>query len=641
VATEPVAFHIQEINNYESVIRTLYEKNIAFEQRPLLKDFGGFGTSVHVKIPGSADELDYIDAPLTFVLAVPMSGNFAVETALEFIDLVKKYSGNIPNDLLVAFLGDEKVILEESQLSHKGLRDLISLPDIPYSWVVCYLNLDETPDALVIRHGAGEYIAPLELVKPLPSLFKKHSIPLSFEARYNELYKLGLTVGSTKLALLWEGGINGISFIPAPDTGGKKIEPSELAELLLDYALGIKEAPGNPDRHYIPTFLLGSVFFISEKTAVIFLLASLALLLFGLLYFSAINRIVHISKVRLFFRYSWIFVILLPLMVLIIRGTGLFYAFLHDFFNAPAAGTDFGSSILVILLAGWFFMLLFRLLNLFHFSRKAGFFGVSAIIFATIGLLTAAAMDFTFIGVYLWAFFFAFVGIVTKRPALVFLAAFFVPLRALGILMNLRETGIIPVYFFISQGGARNWFATFQIALLCLPVILLLKRAMTLLSQNDGHILKPSMLIPGLMKISYRNPAARILSRSAHISFLVLMLTFTFLYIFAFSREPERTGLSFSDDADLLSVTLDESVFQESRVVNVSLKSPADPLRFGLFLMSENNEMPLVYSAPVPVERREDNSLMFVLGENPPNPLNLEIVLRIDFRGFFWPEAIF
>jgi hypothetical protein len=57
--------------------------------------------------------------------------------------------------------------------------------------------------------------------------------------------------------------------------------------------------------------------------------------------------------------------------------------------------------------------------------------------------------------------------------------------------------------------------------------------------------------------------------------------------------------------------------------------------------MSENNETPMVYSAPVPVERLQDNSLMFVLGENPPNPLSLEIVLRKDFQGSFWPEAVF
>jgi hypothetical protein len=149
------------------------------------------------------------------------------------------------------------------------------------------------------------------------------------------------------------------------------------------------------------------------------------------------------------------------------------------------------------------------------------------------------------------------------------------------------------------------------------------------------------MLIPGLKKIRYKSHAVRIVSWGVHISFFVLMLTFTSLYIFVFSREPEKTGLSISEDASLLSVTLDESIFQESRVVNVSLKTPADPLRFDLFLISENNETPLVYSAPVPVERLQDNSLMFVLGENPPNPLNLEIVLRKDFRGSFLPEAVF
>ncbi|MDR0314252.1 MAG: hypothetical protein LBI14_11735 [Treponema sp.] len=631
---------------YNTLIRILTENNTDYELRHLLKDYGGFGSSVHVKIPfnpqRSADEKE--TAPLTFVLAVPIDADFAVETALEFIAAVKKRAGNFSGanfqgDILVAFLGDEISVLDY-RISHKGLRDLISLSDMPNTWVVCYLNIYTYPDALIIRHGSGEYIAPLDLVKDLPSLFKNHGIPASFEARYNELYKLGLTEGSGALALLWEGEINGISLIPAQDTGRNKIKAVELADLLLDYSMRINAVPENPDRHYVLLSLPGSVFFISESAAVIFLLVSMALFISGLLFFSTINRIAFISGIRLFFRYCWIFIVLLPLMVLIIRGTGFFFSFLHDFFNAPAAGTDFISSILIILLAGWLFMLLFRLLNLFHFYRKADFLGVSAVIIAAIGLLSALALDFTFVAVFLWAFLFALIGAFLKKPVLIFITALFVPLWALGILNNIRETGIIPVYFFISQGGARNWFATLQIALLCLPVILLLKRGMTLLRQNSARVQK-SLMLPGQAVTGIKHHAPRIISLGTHISFLILLLTFTALNIFVFTREPEKAGQLISEDASLLSITLSESIFQESRIVNVTLESPAEPLRFNLFLKSEDNQTPQVHLAPVPLERMDDNSLMFILGENPPNPLNLEIVLRKDFRGSFWPEAVF
>jgi hypothetical protein len=631
--------------DYESIIRILTENNTDYEIRPLLKDYGGFDSSVHVKIPSnpqnSADEQETV--PLTFVIAVPIDADFAVETALGFIAATKRRANfstaYFHRDILVAFLGDERSILDY-RIKHKGLRDLISLTDMPNNWVVCYLDIYSNPDALVIRHGSGEYIAPLDLVKDLPSLFRNYGIPASFEARYNELYKLGLTEGSGELALLWEGEINGISLIPAQDTGRRKIEATELADLLLDYSTRIGTVLENPDRHYVLFSLPGSVFFVSEKTAVIFLLVAMALFLSGLLFFSTINRIAFISRIRLFFRYSWIFLVLLPLMVLIIRGTGFFFAFLHDFFNAPAAGTDFVSSVLIILLSGWLFMLLFHLFDLFHFYRKTGFLGVSAVIISAIGLLSAAAMDFTFVAVFFWAFFFALIGAVLKKPILIFITALFVPLWALGILNNIREIGIIPIYAFISQGGVRNWLATFQIALLCLPVILLLKRAMTLLKQNSTRFPK-SQAYPGRAVTRNKNPAVRIISLGTHISFLLLLLTFTALNIFVFSREPEKADMSISEDTGLLSISLNESVFQESRVVNVTLESPAEPLRFYLFLKSEDNETPQVYLAPVPLERIDDNSLMFILGENPPNPLNLEIVLRKDFRGSFWPEAVF
>jgi hypothetical protein len=189
---------------------------------------------------------------------------------------------------------------------------------------------------------------------------------------------------------------------------------------------------------------------------------------------------------------------------------------------------------------------------------------------------------------------------------------------------NVRELQGLPVYFFIHNQGNGTWIAILQAAILCIPIILLLKRNTIII--NRGRKSKKGGVLRSLL---------------FRFCVLGMLIGLMILQIFSLSQSTPRAARTEISSAEDFTVSLTETLFLESRIVNARLESRGNPLRFDVFLESEDNETPLVYAAPVPQERQNDNSLRLILGENPPNPLELEIVLRRDFRGRFWAEVIY
>jgi hypothetical protein len=75
-------------------------------------------------------------------------------------------------------------------------------------------------------------------------------------------------------------------------------------------------------------------------------------------------------------------------------------------------------------------------------------------------------------------------------------------------------------------------------------------------------------------------------------------------------------------------------------IVELSLRSKEKPLRFDVSLSSPDSPI-LIHSAPVPFDFDDSgNTAEFFLGEDPPNPLNMEIYLSGDFKGTLRAEAL-
>ena len=654
-----------DVSNLDKVMAFLEGSSIAYEIRSLYTDYGSFGVSLLVRSPGKGQEASASQG--TFVFAVPLYADFAVNTALSLVKVLEESinDGAKRPNTIVAFLGDERNSLhnEYGGSENTGLRDLLSLADTPENWALCYFDAEDIPDEIVIRHGIRGFVAPLAMIKNLPRLLESGNIPWSFRIRYNEIYKLGLVEGALPIFIAFEEGIN--SFVLSGKkneknilTGGeprfgsaapsgllnlhtRQVMPDSLAEILFEYQATLNFPILDAERHYsIYRFPGGKVFFMGENLILFLLIGVMGISLFLFLIYSIVYNAILIFHIKLFFKNVWIFLILLPLLAFCIKASGLLYSLLLKNYGPPvpdlsSASLNYIGAGLTILLAIFVFFLHSPVLDLIQFPRRARFYGSSSVIFIIVGMLFAAFLDFSYIPVFIWAFFFIVLGASISNPLVVILCALLAPLSALGALINILQTGSIRIAeLFISPfyNTFKNWIPPLQASFLSLPLFLLIKRGAILFQKNKNRGLE----IKPIRK-----------KRLISLSFLSVIILF--LMIVQIQNVPEnknnpiRRNIDAGNDGEILLLSYDDISFQDSRIITLRLSAIESPKRFLIYLESKNDETLLpVYSSSVPYEREnEGKKISLTLGENPPNPLLMEIVVPEDFEGFLNAEAIY
>ena len=482
----PAFLNAGEKENFDKVTRALKDNRIPYEERLLLSDYDSLGRSLLVRSPGRNDADHTLG---TFVFAVPLYAEFAVDTALAMSEMLgSEHSTNI----IIAFLGDEP--------DYIGLKDLLTLTDMPDDWVLCYFDTDEKPGGFHIRHGRRGYVAPLDIIKPLPPLFKSRGLPWAFRIRFNEIFKLEQVEGPEVLAITNKEEIS--SFVISEDLKYKlpeeNVTANNLAELFIEYTAFLNFPVLNADRHYFSfAFPGGDPFYISQgqTAALTLVMAGFFLLLF--LVYSVRNDANLFFHFKLFMKYIWIFFIFLPLMIFSIKISGIIYSALCSALNASFETANYGGAGLTFALTALIFFLPSPLLDLFRFPRRSKLYGFSAVLFVIIGMFVAAILDFSYIRLFLWAFFFVFLGAFTSNPILIFACILMVPIFPLGALLNLVEigSGLIVESFTSSEWRSwANWAPAFQTTLFFLPLFLLGKRATILIqkSKRRGLEIKPN-----------------------------------------------------------------------------------------------------------------------------------------------------
>jgi hypothetical protein len=300
----------------------------------------------------------------------------------------------------------------------------------------------------------------------------------------------------------------------------------------------------------------------------------------------------------------------------------------------PGSAVNAGAG-LTILLAILVFVLVSPVLNIIRFfPTRARFYGFSAVIFIITGTLSAAFLDFSFVPVFFFFSLFVFFGASVTNPILVFLCALSIPLFALGALYNLLETGngrFAELFFPQNWNALESWLAAIQTALLSLPIFLLVKRGTILLpkafrrkqgqkpERKHGPIVVPVLLVA------------------------VMLAMIIQVLVIGRGTPPERRFLDQENNSypQVLSLSLEETIFQDSRIINLRLEARGNPIRFDVSFEGDKTLLP-VYSAPVPFERKnEGKRVVFFLGEYPPNPLTLEIVVPLEFEGILKTHAIY
>ena len=626
-----VSLSAREEENLERVLRFLEQIPIPVTvyERSLLAEFGGFGSSLLV-----SNQIDDTEEPDgTFVFAVPLSAKFAVDTALAMIE---RFSGS-KNHILVAFLGEETNVLPKDMggITHRGLRDLLTLADMPENWVICYFDANSPPGEIVINHGIRGYVTPLELITPLPHLFTSFGIPWSFEIRQNTIFKLGLVEGPEALSIIWEEEVHGF-ILSGRGENGNTILPGDLANLLLEYAGYVNFPILNPEVHY--SFLVfpeGRVFFVSELIKVVLMLATLGLLLLLYLFYSARYSAVLRFHTRLFPRYFMTFIILLSFLVVSIKFSGFLYSFLSSVLNMPQRVPNYAGLVFTIVLSLLFFSFSPYLLNLIRFPLRERFYKFAAVIFIIFGMLSATLLDFSYIPVFLIVFVFFFLGTSVSNPLFVFLFTLSLPVFALVTLFNVFVTDserLTALFINSTWTSFDSWLVIFHTALLSLPAFLLAKRGFTL----------SRIFLRRVIKLN-RKTRRRIIPAMIGVTILLMIVQIIYPVQEIPSERRFIDSAFHSEINEILALNINDVVFLDSRIITLNLEAKGSPVRFDVSIFSTDDRILLpIYLTPVPFVREEEGRRIdLLLGEHPPNPLVMEIVVPLAFHGRLELAAIY
>ena len=618
-----VSLPAREEDNLNRVLEFLEQmpESVSVSLRPLLAEFGGFGSSLLVS--NQIDEIEEQNG--TFVFAVPLAASFAVDTALSLVERFAESEGRI----LVAFLGNEvnELPLDTGGVTHKGLRDLLTLTYMPENWVICYFDARSPPGGVVLSHGIRAYVTPLELLSPLPDLFSSRAIPWSFQIRHNNIFRLGLVEGPEALSIIRSSEVHGF-LLSSADYDGTAILPEDLADLLLEYSELLSFPVLNPDTHYsFLTFPGGRVLFVSELMKVILMLAASALFLLSYLSYTARFSAVLMFHVKLFFRHLFPFILLFSLFVISIKFSAFLYSLFFSLFYIPARTPGYISVVFILLLSLLIFSLSPLVFNFLRFPVRKRFYRSSAVIFIIFGIFISLLLDFSHIPVFFVVFAFFFIGTFFSNPIPVFLLALSLPLFALVTLSSIFITDserLLTLFINAGWNSFDTWLIIIYTALLSLPAFLLARRGITL----------SKMFLRRVIKIS-RKKRRKIIP--AMIAAVIIVMTLQMVIpLRGIPAERRFLDTSFYSELDeILTLNINDVVFLDSRIITLNLEARGSPVRFDVSILSMDERTLLpIYSTPVPVERSLDGKrINLFLGEYPPNPLDLEIVVPLGFHG--------
>lgn len=578
----------------------LRELGYAPEERPLFADYGGFGTSVHLNIPGPKASAE----DRTLILALPEATGWATVSA--FLALVERFGPPLP--IKIAFLADEYP-------DHLGLQDLLDHGGDEEHTVILYLSLEEGYNSIELHQGAAGSVAPLGALEPLTRALSRLDIPCILPLPYNELYRIGLVAGGELLRRAQAGGraalfLRGVRLEDAP--GHPAYEAA--AEALYRYAETLATEPFENDYRYTILHYGPYTAYLGEGTTVALFIGLFAMILAFFLAFSLTHRRYLIALWTVFFKRSWIILVYLGLLTLCLMASGPLFVFLSG-----RAESGYGAAALRVLLAIALYALAGPLPALLRLPRRAHFFGHAGMLLIILAAAVAAALDITFLPVFLWAAVFAFPAALATSAQGVFIFSALAPLQLLGALGSAIGSGDSRIPALLSSS---RWDVMLLAAFLVLPFLFLFKRV-PLLSARRGEKLKP-----------LRVWLSRVL-------FFLGVLGAVVSYGQGRGAGDELPALAKGEPMEP-KLMVEGRTFLDRRILNIRLSAAGRVDRFELVLETEaEGRSVLIYDAPMPFRIVEGGRRVeFHLGYGPRNPLDLELVLPSDLQGSLHAAAL-
>jgi hypothetical protein len=500
----------------EALRRILEGRGISYEEGFLFAGSGDpsvlipFRRPAGTGRPNPAGAEDYAEFPPLFIAAFPLGGDpdpggelpYRFRAALELVEKIRRReeAGEpLPGDMLIAFLGTGDLLAPEEYREvpdFAGYGDIIEDPENTFFW---YLDPGESPQSLVIRHGASETLAPLHTVRNLPGLCGSLDIPWEFAVPFTELHKLHAAGGPELLRFAQAREINALFFSgagnsPSPGTAPGNVIPEEtLAEFIIRYA-GTLAVPGDtPDYHYAVFPLPGRLLFLPQEGIVLRFLLTAGAFLLGLLLYGGF-RPPPPARFGIFLRCFWVIPAFFFLLFFCFTGAGLFASLLFTARGAGGSGIYGPAGFKLLLALGGFFLFTLPLKG-YRIPRKADFYGAAAFLIILLDAFIAAWADIAFIPFFLGALLVIFLGMIIKFAVPVFLCAFLAPFYGILALLSALKSGDLGEAL-LSNAPSH----TLMTALILLPFILLFKRGLKLARRGKPPLpLRLSLIPPGLL----------------------------------------------------------------------------------------------------------------------------------------------
>lgn len=600
VAGDREAQQVLEIINQSKGLKTVPQL------RPLLANYGGFGTSLQYDISSHTSR----NYDIALLIAVPLYSRVAVSAALKLVAVLSDLPPAQP--VRIAFLADE-------QDGHRGLLDQLDQIEDPEAVVVLYIDVISAGIPLNLYQGSESHISPRQLIEQALSASKRSGIPLVIPQPYNELFRLNLTDSPEPLKLIQRRGFPAlyISDSPGPALGTTQTTQDETELSTTVFAkflqLLVEGLPPNDrtdfDYHYTLLAFNKSYVLIDEKTTVILILLSIFSVTLFFLVYSILFRRKIISHWVVFIRRSWVILLYYGLLLLCLYGSRLLFL---GWFIRAGSPAQYSSAVSVIFLLLWFslFSLVSPITHTIVIPKRSAFYGHGAVFLLLLGLIIAVAIDIALMPVFLWALFWVFLGSFAHSFSVSLFATILAPIQLVVLFIIAITRGTVFNSVFVYPSSVLN---SLLVSFIALPFILLWKRTSL------------------LRRVKSKNP------KSLHHSYVSRTLFFAAMVLSLFNLRPnskeEKTVQidTISNDKPLdFVVDLSSRIFLDQKTLSITLRSQIPLDRYDIVITGTGSEPVHVIESTIPFINLGPSTVQANLANHPDNPFHIELLLPKD-----------
>lgn len=422
-----------------------------------------------LSVPAQENRYEYsgnrTDSPL-FVLTAPDHPDPAARNHLNAY--VQRWNLHPPSGrVLAAFTHNDFSQLPETLRKDPGEGTAALLRHLETEdAVVMLVLLPGDSEGITIHTGVRGDTPPRWLVQTVTETLQSHDMDWQFAESRMQVYRMGWIREQPVVRAYHDAGIPVLCIESSLDMSGF------LDSLAQAFSPGI---PEEQDRHFLVHQFRNSLFFVGERTMVIFIIIAFALILLFLFVFSFLSGVSAERRLRYTLSLWW-----LPVLYLVVNITGLFAggAVTAFLFRFRFSEKDSWELLPVLAITAKFVFSWFITTAILSFNQVIRFpdddsvYGYLSTFCAMINIFIFSSFDFSLTPLFVLLYAITFVFYHLKHPVftLVGIGVLFMPLYPYGaILFSGTTEAIEPLLF-----GETGW--NFRIAFLALPFQFMISR---------------------------------------------------------------------------------------------------------------------------------------------------------------------